>query len=135
MKDNDADKVRVDKWLWAARFYKTRSLATDAVEAGHVHLNGERPKPARALKPGDRLRIYATHGEFEVVVKGLSGQRGPAAVAVTLYEETPESLARRAQSKELQAMAPHFDHPDVKGRPTKKWRRELSQFQRKQGRD
>ncbi|KAF0814296.1 Heat shock protein 15 [Andreprevotia sp. IGB-42] len=135
MKQTEDEKIRVDKWLWAARFYKTRSMATDAVEAGHVHLNGERPKPARALKIGDKLRIYAAHGEFEMTVRQLADKRGSAAIAVTLYEESPESIAKREQSREMQATAPHFDHPDVRGRPTKKWRRELHSFERKQGRE
>ncbi|MBS1157204.1 MAG: RNA-binding protein [Proteobacteria bacterium] len=125
------DKVRLDKWLWAARFFKTRSMATDAIEGGHVHLNGERIKPARMVKPGDMLRIQAAHGEFEVTVLGLEEKRGPAEVARMLYEETPESIEKRARVAEEKTLAPQFDHPDVRGRPTKKWRRQLHFFERK----
>ncbi len=128
---SDIDKVRIDKWLWAARFFKTRSLATEAIEGGHVQLNGDRPKPARTVKAGDMLRIRAAHGEFEVRVQALADRRGPAEVARLLYEETPESTERRAQAAEEKALAPQFDHPDVRGRPTKKWRRQLHYFERK----
>lgn len=124
--------VRLDKWLWAARFFKTRSLATAAIEAGHVHLGGERAKPARQLKPGDALRILAPHGEFEVEVLALSEQRGPADTARQLYRETEASQAAREKRREEQALAPQFDHPDVRGRPTKKWRRQLHAFERGQ---
>ncbi|GGP20385.1 RNA-binding S4 domain-containing protein [Silvimonas iriomotensis] len=122
--------VRVDKWLWAARFYKTRSLATDAVEAGHVHLNGQRPKPAREIKPGDLLRVHTEHGEFEVKVSALSDKRGPAEAARALYEETPESMEKRERVAEADRLAPRFEHPQVKGRPTKKFRRQMNQFER-----
>lgn len=125
------DKVRLDKWLWAARFFKTRSLATQAIDGGHVHLNGERIKPARTLKPGDMLRILTAHGEFEVKVLALSERRGPAEVARLLYTETEESRLRRERMTEAKALAPQFDHPDVRGRPTKKWRRQLHYFERK----
>lgn len=125
------DKVRLDKWLWAARFFKTRSMATEAIDGGHVHLNGERVKPARMLKLGDRLRIQAAHGEFDVEVLGLEEKRGPAEVARALYEETPESIEKRARVAEEKSLAPQFDHPDVRGRPTKKWRRQLHFFERK----
>lgn len=124
------DKIRLDKWLWAARFFKTRALATQAIDGGHIHLNGDRVKPARGVKVGDSLRIQATHGEFEVQVLVLSDRRGPAETARLLYEETPQSLARRARQAEEKALAPQFDHPDIKGRPTKKWRRQLHCFSR-----
>ncbi|WP_218142631.1 RNA-binding S4 domain-containing protein [Formivibrio citricus] len=127
---NDNDKVRLDKWLWAARFFKTRSLATEAIEGGHVHLNGDKVKPARTVKIGDMLRILATHGEFEVEVVALADKRGPAEVARTLYAETPESAEKRARAAEEKALAPRFEHPDVRGRPTKKWRRQLHFFER-----
>jgi len=130
--DDTSSAVRLDKWLWAARFFKTRSLAGDAIEGGHVQVNGDRGKPARALKPGDLLRIQTPGGRFEVRVLVLSDKRGPAAVAQTLYEETPESAAARAQAREEMALAPVLDHPDAVGRPTKKLRRQLSQFRRGQ---
>lgn len=124
------DKVRLDKWLWAARFFKTRSMATEAIEGGHVHLNGDKVKPARMVKLGDMLRILAAHGEFEVQVIALADKRGPAEVARTLYAETPESAEKRARLAEDKALAPQFDHPEVRGRPTKKWRRQLHYFER-----
>lgn len=128
---NDCDKVRLDKWLWAARFFKTRAMATEAIEGGHVHLNGDKVKPARPVRLGDALRIQAAHGEFEIKVLGLADKRGPAEVARTLYEETPESMEKRARAAEDKMLAPQFDHPDVRGRPTKKWRRQLHFFERK----
>lgn len=128
---NDSDKIRIDKWLWAARFFKTRSMATEAIDGGHVHLNGDRIKPARTVKMGDMLRIHTQHGDFEVQVRMLSDKRGPAEQARLLYEETAESIEKRARAAEDKALAPQFDHPDVRGRPTKKWRRQLHYFERK----
>lgn len=127
---SDGDKVRLDKWLWAARFFKTRSMATEAIEGGHVHLNGDKVKPARTVKVGDMLRILAAHGEFEVQVVALADKRGPAETARTLYAETPESAEKRARIAEEKALAPQFDHPEARGRPTKKWRRQLHFFER-----
>lgn len=126
----DNNKIRLDKWLWAARFFKTRSMATEAIEGGHVHLNGDKVKPARMVKIGDMLRILATHGEFEVRVVALADKRGPAETARTLYAETPESAEKRARTAEEKALVPRFEHPDVRGRPTKKWRRQLHLFER-----
>ena len=116
--------VRIDKWLWAARFFKTRSLATDAIDGGKVRLNGERVKPARSIKPGDTLAIDNGATEWEVVVKALSETRGPAAVAQTLYEETAESIAKRQQTAEQRRF---FQEPGeaIRGRPTKRDRRKL----------
>ncbi|HSC81090.1 MAG TPA: RNA-binding S4 domain-containing protein [Chitinolyticbacter sp.] len=130
---SDDNKVRLDKWLWAARFFKTRSLATTAIDGGHVHLNGDRAKPARTVKQGDRLRIQVTHGLFEIEVLALSDRRGPAELARLLYRETDESVARREVVALERELAPQFDHPQVKGRPTKKWRRELNRFDRQSG--
>lgn len=120
----DSSAVRIDKWLWAARFFKTRSLATDAVDGGKVRLNGERIKPARSVKPGDTLAIDNGATEWEVVVQALSETRGPAAVAQTLYEETAESVAKRQQSTEQRRF---FQEPGaaIRGRPTKRDRRKL----------
>ena len=87
--------IRVDKWLWAARFFKTRSLATEAVLGGHVQVNGERAKPSREVRAGDSLRIRNGLVEWTVTVRGLSAKRGPAAVARELYEETPDSIVAR----------------------------------------
>lgn len=118
------DAVRIDKWLWAARFFKTRSLATDAVDGGKVRLDGERVKPARNVKPGDRLDIDNGADEWEVLVRALSDVRGPAAVAQTLYEETPASIERRRLESERRKL---FREPAaaIKGRPTKRDRRQI----------
>jgi ribosome-associated heat shock protein Hsp15 len=119
------DTVRIDKWLWAARFFKTRSLATDAVDNGKVRVAGERVKPARPLRPGDELLIDNGADSWEVQVLGLSDQRGSAPVARLLYAETPASVARRANEGERRKL---FREPGaaIKGRPTKRDRRQLS---------
>ena len=126
-----ADRVRIDKWLWAARFYKTRSLASEAVEGGKVHVNGDRVKAARPLKPGDRLRIRRGAEELELVVLALAEQRGPASAAQALYEETEASAARRQALAEQQRAAAASAPPRPSGRPDKKARRALSRFQRR----
>ncbi|WP_373975380.1 RNA-binding S4 domain-containing protein [Chitinibacter sp. SCUT-21] len=120
-----AEKVRLDKWLWAARFFKTRSIAIAAIDAGHINLNGERVKPARGVTVGDSLRIHAPHGNFEVEVLGLSEQRRSAELARSLYSETERSAEKRKLDQFAKALEPQFDHPHVRGRPTKKWRRKL----------
>jgi ribosome-associated heat shock protein Hsp15 len=116
--------VRLDKWLWAARFYKTRSLATAAIGAGEVRVAGERAKPARDVKPGDELQIRRGDDVMDVVVRELSSARGPAPVAQRLYEETDESRQRRARAAERRALA-REPALDIKGRPTKRDAREL----------
>ena len=119
--------MRLDKWLWAARFCKTRSLAVEAIDAGHISVNGERAKPAKMLKVGDRVVVRRAPFEHAVVVKELSDKRGPAAVAATLFEETGESRARRtAIAAEMKAMP----QPRFKGRPTKKTRRDYERWLR-----
>lgn len=117
-----SDPVRIDKWLWAARFFKTRSLATDAVDGGKVRLNDERIKPARAVKIGDTLQIDNGSTEWEVVIRDLSDKRGPASVAQKLYEETEASIGKRQQEAERRKF---FREPsaELKGRPTKRDRR------------
>ncbi len=127
---NNNNQVRLDKWLWAARFFKTRTRCTEAIEGGHVYLNGDKVKPARPVKVGDSLRILAEHGEFEVQIAALEDKRGSAEVAHALYTETPESITKRAKAAEEKSLEPQFDHPDVRGRPTKKWRRQLHYFER-----
>ena len=119
--------VRIDKWLWAARFYKTRSAAQQAIEGGKVKLNGERTKPAKDVKPGDRLSINIGVHEWVITVLQLSAQRGPAPVARTLYEESEESRARRERTIEQRHVT--FE-PAMgrKGRPTKRERRELDRW-------
>lgn len=122
---------RIDKWLWAARFFKTRTLAAEAVNGGKVHVGGERVKPARNLHPGDRLRISRGHETWEIVVRDFNEQRRPAAEAQRLYEETPESRARREteadQRRLLRAALPRTEH-----RPDKRQRRHIRRFIGKQ---
>ena len=123
------ERVRVDKWLWAARFFKTRSGATEAVLAGHVHVNGSRVKPAREVAPGDRLEVRVGQRRWTVVVTGVAERRGPASVAATLYEETAESMAER----ERQAAERRLSRPlgaDLGARPTKQARRRLDALRR-----
>lgn len=117
---------RIDKWLWAARFFKTRSLAQEAVELGRVKLNGERVKPSKEVKLSDKLEIHRGEDIFEVLVVGFNLQRGPAAVARTLYMETEEGQKRRLELAELRKLAvePALDRSS-KGRPTKREGREL----------
>ncbi|MFL5925660.1 MAG: RNA-binding S4 domain-containing protein [Gaiellaceae bacterium] len=125
------EQVRLDKWLWAARFYKTRSLATDAVLGGHVQVNGVRVKPAKDVRVGDRLDLRIGVVPWSVVVTAVSDRRGPAAVARTLYEETPESAAAR----DAQAAARRLSRPlgaDLGERPTKQARRRLDALRRAQ---
>ena len=127
-------RVRIDKWLWAARFFKTRSLAADAVSAGKVEVNGERVKPAKLLQPGDQVTIRLGPYQHVVDVRALSERRGPATVAATLYEETAESLAARAKLAEQLRMAPAAFVYEEKGRPTKRDRREIDRFRDEHGR-
>ena len=117
--------VRLDKWLWAVRFFKTRSLASEAVDTGKVKVGGERVKPARSLRVGDELAIDNGAETWEVAVLGLSDKRGAAPVARLLYAETPASVARREQLAEQRKL---FREPGstIKGRPTKRDRRQLS---------
>ena len=131
MTERDDDRVRLDKWLWAARFYKTRGLASEAIAGGTVQVNGDRAKRARALPVGDELRIRLGPYEHHVVVRALSGRRGPAAEAAGLYEETAASRAAR-ETLALQLKTVHAAFVPDKGRPTKKDRRELGRLK---GRD
>jgi ribosome-associated heat shock protein Hsp15 len=120
----DQNSVRLDKWLWAARFFKTRALASAAISGGKVHVDGARTKPARAIGIGDRLRITKGAFSYDIVVCALSEQRGPASVAQTLYSETEESKARRSILGEQQRLASLFaPHPNQ--RPGKHDRRRL----------
>jgi ribosome-associated heat shock protein Hsp15 len=122
------DSVRIDKWLWAARFFKTRSLATAAVDGGKVEINGEHAKPSKNVKPGDTIRLRLGPYEHILVVKDLGERRGPASVAQTLYEETAESKAAREKLSAQLKMAPAAFVYEEKGRPTKKDRRDLAAF-------
>jgi ribosome-associated heat shock protein Hsp15 len=119
------DKLRVDKWLWAARFYKTRSLATEEVGKGRVEVNGAEVKPARELKAGDTVTLRQGPVTRTVIVKGVSNMRGPAPVAQQLYEETAESLKARQAAAEQRRLSPEPAHSIEHGRPTKRGRREL----------
>jgi ribosome-associated heat shock protein Hsp15 len=116
---DDLPRQRIDKWLWAARFFKTRSLAAAAVDGGRVKWNGQNVKPARELKPGDELEIAAGELRWTVVVRGVNAQRRPAPEARLLYEETAQSAARRLQLEEIRRLAP-MPGAGLKGRPTKK---------------
>ena len=125
--NNNLGKVRLDKWLWAARFYKTRSLAKAAIEGGKVHLDGQRVKVSREITSGDLLQIRQGWDEKVVVVKQLSDQRRGAPEAQLLYEETAESLARReAQAQARKAAGGMIDRPAQ--RPSKKQRRQIHAF-------
>ena len=118
--------MRLDKWLWAARFFKTRGLAVDAIAGGHVSVNGERAKAAKMLRVGDAVEIRRPPFTHSVVVKGLSERRGPASEAQGLYEETPESKARRVQlAAEMRSVSAG---PRFPGRPTKKDRRDYEKW-------
>jgi ribosome-associated heat shock protein Hsp15 len=123
----DDDRVRLDKWLWAARFYKTRSLASEAIAGGKVQVNGDRAKRARPLQVGDEVRVRQGPYEFLVVVRALSARRGSAAVAAELYEERPESRAAR-EATALQLKTLHAAFVPDKGRPTKRDRREIERL-------
>jgi ribosome-associated heat shock protein Hsp15 len=127
--ESRAAAVRVDKWLWAARFFKSRSIAVAAIEGGKVSVNGERVKPARELKAGDAVRVRLGPYEHVVIVRALSDRRGPAAQAAMLFEETAESRAAREKLHwQLKHAAPVIVPGD--GRPTKKDRRDLIKFKR-----
>jgi ribosome-associated heat shock protein Hsp15 len=120
------ERVRLDKWLWAARFFKTRGLAADAIDGGKVDVNGTRAKRAKMVQVGDEVRVRQTPFEHVVHVRGLSERRGPASVAATLYAETPESKARRAKLATQIRSMPSDDWES--GRPTKRDRREIDRF-------
>lgn len=126
------DTVRLDKWLWAARFYKTRALAAEAIDGGKVDVNGQGAKRAKAVRVGDRVQFRQPPYAWDVSVRALSERRGPASVAVTLYEETPESKAAR----ELMALRLKSLPPPLfleKGKPDKKQRREIERYKRGEG--
>jgi ribosome-associated heat shock protein Hsp15 len=128
---NDSiDTVRLDKWLWAARFFKTRSSAAKAITGGKVQINGHRPKRSSAVRAGDRVRIRRGLYEYQVIVRKLSEHRGPAEVAQTLYEETAESIRGRERMRLRKKTQPTFSFRE-KGRPSKKERRQLRRLKGK----
>ncbi|HOF51245.1 MAG TPA: S4 domain-containing protein [Rhodoferax sp.] len=119
------EKIRIDKWLWAARFFKTRSLATDEVQRGRVQMEQRDIKPSREVQVGDTVTLWQGQVQRTVVVKGISGQRGSAPVAQQLYDETAESLTKRAQEAERRRLSPEPAASIEHGRPTKRDRRNL----------
>lgn len=121
------DTMRLDKWLWAARFFKTRSLANQAIEHGRVKLNGERVKPAREVRAADRLDLHIGDFDWTITVRALAMQRGPAPVAQALYEEHPDSQARRRALLSERKLAAG-EAAAIKGRPTKRDRRQIHRF-------
>jgi ribosome-associated heat shock protein Hsp15 len=127
----DSDRVRFDKWLWAARFFKTRSLASTAIEAGKARVNGERVKPSRDVKPGDRVAIEKEGLRWEVEVLALSDRRGPASEAALLYAEGEDSRLRR-EAMLAERKAADAANPDLRGRPTKRMRRVLERLLKEQ---
>lgn len=116
---SDSPRMRIDKWLWVARFFKTRSLAAEAIASHKIRINGEHVKPARELKIDDQLEISIAQAIYVVIVKGMNTQRRPAPEARLLYEETAESVARRQREQEIRKLAP-TPGADLKGRPTKR---------------
>jgi ribosome-associated heat shock protein Hsp15 len=124
------DRLRIDKWLWAARFFKTRSLAAEEIAKNRVQVNGDVAKASREVKVGDTVAMRLGALTRIVLVRGLSGQRGPAPVAQHLYEETPESLAAQAAAREQRRMGSEPALSIEQGRPTKRDRRELDQARR-----
>ncbi|CAG9298386.1 ribosome-associated heat shock protein Hsp15 [Celerinatantimonas diazotrophica] len=121
-----SSKIRLDKWLWAARFYKTRSLATDVIQGGKVHYNGQRCKPSRIVEIGATISLWQANEQREVIVKALSEKRANATIAQTLYEETEQSIAKRQLHQEQRKLSPKPLAPQR--RPDKKQRRQIIQF-------
>lgn len=131
VREDGEEELRLDKWLWSARFFKTRSAAAEAVRGGQVELNGQKTKPARVIAPGDELRVRRGPFEHRVRVLAVSRQRGPATKAAALYEELPESLAARERLAEQLKLEARTGLRPPPGRPTKKNRRAIVRF--KQG--
>ena len=126
----EATRVRLDKWLWAARFYKTRALAVDAIETGKIEVNGERSKRAKAVQAGDRIRVRMGPYEHLITVRGISEKRGSASIAAGLYEEDAESKkARETMAAHVRAMRANTGYES--GRPTKKDRREIARLRQR----
>jgi ribosome-associated heat shock protein Hsp15 len=125
--DEAGERLRIDKWLWAARFFKTRSLAAQAVAGGRVQVNGERVKPAKDVKPGDAVAVHIGGLEWMVEVRGLAARRGPATEARALYAEREDSRARREAVLDARRHAPE-PSLGLRGRPTKRDRRRLSRL-------
>jgi ribosome-associated heat shock protein Hsp15 len=126
------EQVRIDKWLWAARFFKTRGLATEAVAGGRVHVNGDRAKPSKDVRTGDTVEVRVGEVRWTVVVTGVSDKRGPASNAATLYDETPESSADRERHAAERRLA-RPPGADLGARPTKQARRRIDALRRHRG--
>ncbi|BDH44275.1 heat shock protein 15 [Salmonella enterica subsp. enterica serovar Choleraesuis] len=127
MSDNSTQAVRLDKWLWAARFYKTRAIAREMIEGGKVHYNGQRTKPGKVVELNAELSLQQGNDRRTVIINGITDKRGPATVAVTLYTETPESITKREQvalARKMNALS----MPNPERRPDKKERRDLMKF-------
>lgn len=124
------ESVRIDKWLWAARFFKSRGLATEAVSGGRVRVRGERAKPAKEVRVGDTVEAQVGDARWTVVVTGLADKRGPARAAATLYEETPDSAAAR-ELRRLEHKASRPPGADLGARPTKRDRRRIERLRRR----
>jgi ribosome-associated heat shock protein Hsp15 len=122
------EKVRIDKWLWAARFFKTRSMAAQAVSGGKVHVNGARVKPAKMVVPGEEFRIRRGEVEFVVIVQGISGKRRPAKEAQLLYEETEASMLQREEMSHKKRLAAAGKMVGPMKRPDKRGRRQIRSF-------
>jgi ribosome-associated heat shock protein Hsp15 len=131
MNSDETTRVRLDKWLWAARFFKTRGLAVDAIDGGKVEVNGERAKRAKQLQAGDSVRIRIGPYHHLITVLGLSERRGPASVAATLYEENAEGRKAR-EALQLQMKAAQSASGYTPGRPTKKDRRDIEKVRRRE---
>jgi ribosome-associated heat shock protein Hsp15 len=121
-------KVRLDKWLWAARFFKTRQIACEAINGGKVHLNGQRTKPGKEIKAGSQLRIHKGALEWDITVRVLATQRRPASEARNFYDETEESIERREKMVEAQRLERSMSPRMAQGRPNKKERRMIHRF-------
>ena len=134
MTNDNIDGLRLDKWLWAARFFKTRRLATDAIPGGKVHLNGSRNKPSRTVKVGDRLEIQRGESFFELYVEKINKQRRPASEAQQLYRETDKSLENRQQIIEQKRLEAH-SRAHRERRPDKRQRRKIMEVKQKMGRE
>jgi ribosome-associated heat shock protein Hsp15 len=128
--DSPDVSTRLDKWLWAARFFKTRSQASDAVEGGKIEVNGEKPKRSRTIKPGERIRIRLGPYEHRITVRAVAQKRGSAAIAAELFLEDPESRAARERLAEQHRLAAQLQGGESRGRPSKKDRRDIERWKR-----
>jgi ribosome-associated heat shock protein Hsp15 len=130
MTSDDQNKVRLDKWLWAARFFRTRNIAIDAINGGKVHVNGHRSKPAKAVNIGDEIIISKGAFKHTVIILALSDKRGPASIAQTLYEESLQSIENRKAIADNLSLQRVPGSSPIRGRPTKKSRRQIVRFTR-----